>query len=123
MTREEREAWMVRTYGEEGGRSIMRENPEDFLTWEEQERRIRRAQERFADIQACIDALPPYEAVYGVMERLGACLTPEDCGIDEDLLNLSMHCAKDYRSRYSLFKLLDECGMLDEYLKEYPITK
>ena len=123
MTREEREAWMVRTYGEEGGRSIMRENPEDFLTWEEQERRIRRAQERFADIQACIDALPPYEAVYGVMERLGACLTPEDCGIDTELLNLSMHCAKDYRSRYTLFKLLDECGLLDDYLKDYPITK
>lgn len=43
-------------------------------------------------------------------------------GVDRDLLNLSMHCAKDYRTRYTLFKLLDECGLLEEYLKDYPLA-
>jgi len=37
------------------------------------------------------------------------------------LVNLSMHCAKDYRTRYTLLKLLDACGLLDEYLKDYVI--
>jgi len=31
-----------------------------------------------------------------------------------------MHCGKDYRTRYTLFKLIDECGLLEEYLADYP---
>ena len=112
--------WMLYAYEEEAATSIMRDNEGDFLSWEEQERRIRRAQERFAEIKACIDDLPPFEKVYGTMARLGAQLTAADCGVDQHLLNVSMYCAKDYRTRYTLFKTLDECGLLDEYLKDYP---
>ena len=43
ITREQRVKWMLKAYEEEAGNSIMRENEGDFLTWEEQERRIRRA--------------------------------------------------------------------------------
>ena len=107
-------------YGEEGGNTIMSENEGDFLSWEEQERRIRRAQERFEDIKACIADMPPFEKIYGAMKRLGAQMTPADCGVDNELVNLSMHCAKDYRTRYTLFKTLDECGLLEDYLKDYP---
>jgi len=32
-----------------------------------------------------------------------------------------MHAGKDYRTRYSLVKLLDECGLLSDYLAEYPL--
>lgn len=119
-SREERRQWMLYAYGDEAGNSIMSENQEDFLTWGEQLRRIRRAQARFGEIKACIEAMPAYERIYGVMASLGAQLTPDECGIDERLLNLSMHCAKDYRSRYTLFKTLDECGLLNEYLRGYP---
>ncbi len=121
QTRAEREKWLVHAYGEEAAASIIRENECDFLTWEEQERRIRRAQERFDQIRECIASLPPLEDIRGAMARLGAQMTPADCGVEEPLLNLSMHCAKDYRSRYTLFKTLDECGLLEEYLKDYPI--
>ena len=55
------------------------------------------------------------------MRRLGAQMTPADCGVDEHLLNVSMHCAKDYRTRYTLFKTLDECGLLEDYLADYPL--
>lgn len=119
ITREQREAWMIHAYGEANGRAIMEENPGDFLTWEEQERRIRRAQERFGDIQAAIAEMPEYEELLCAMKRLGALTTAGECGIDTELLNISMHAAKDYRTRYTLFKLLDECGMLKEYLGEY----
>lgn len=122
LTREQREAWMIHAYGEANGRAIMEENPGDFLTWEEQERRIRRAQERFGDIQAAIAEMPEYGELLSAMKRLGALTTAEECGIDTELLNISMHAAKDYRTRYTLFKLLDECGMLEEYLEEYPIS-
>ena len=121
ISREDRVKWMLHAYEEEAANAIMSENEGDFLSWEEQERRIRRAQERFGDIKACIDQMPPFEKIRDAMARLGAQLTPEECGVDRDLLNLSMHYAKDYRTRYTLFKLLDECGLLEEYLKDYPL--
>ena len=120
ISREKRERWMKHSYGEEGGSAIMRENPGDFLTWEEQARRIRTAQERFADIQAVIAAMPPLEKIRGVMRKLNAEMTPAEERIPDDLLRRSMHCGKDYRTRYTLFKLIDECGLLEEYLAEYP---
>lgn len=120
ISREKRERWMKHSYGEEGGSAIMRENPGDFLTWEEQARRIRTAQERFADIQAVIAAMPPLEKIRGVMRKLNAEMTPAEESIPDDLLRRSMHCGKDYRTRYTLFKLIDECGLLEEYLAEYP---
>jgi len=123
ITREERVNWMLKTYGEEGGTTIMEENEGDFLTWEEQERRIRRAQERFEDIKAVIDELPDFDRIYNAMKVLNAHLTPEEEGIDTELLNVSMHCAKDYRTRYTLFKTIDECGLLEEYLKDYPLPE
>lgn len=120
ISREKRERWMLHAYGAEGGKQIMRENPGDFLTWEEQERRIRTAQERFDEIKAVIDAMPSLEKIKEVMRTLGAEMTPEEEEIPDDLLRLSMHCGKDYRTRYTLFKLIDECGLLDEYLADYP---
>ena len=101
----------------------MRDNEGDFLPWEEQERRIRRAQERFDEIKAVIDDLPPFEAIYNTMKRLGAQMTPADCGVDNELLNISMHCAKDYRTRYTLFKLISEMGLEDKYLADYPLNR
>lgn len=122
ITREQREKWMVHAYGEANGRAIMEENPGDFLTWEEQERRVRRAQERMEEIREAIAQMPPFEQVKAAMEALGAQLTPEECEVDKELLATSMHCAKDYRTRYTLFKLLDECGLIEKYLSEYPIN-
>ena len=123
IQREERIRWMRYAYGIKAGNMILKENPGDFLTWEEQERRIVRAQERFPEIQQVIADLPPFERIYGAMNELGAPLTPEAVGVDEELLHVSMHCAKDYRTRYTLFKLIDECGLMGEYLKEYPLGK
>ena len=122
LNRAEREQWMIRAYGEANARAIMSENEGDFLTWEEQQRRILRAQERISDIRAAIALMPEYDEVYAAMAELGAPLTPAECGVSDDLVNMSMHCAKDYRTRYTLFKLLDECGLLDKYLIEYQIA-
>lgn len=110
------------TYGEEGGSDIIRENPEDFLTWEEQLRRINMAKAHFAEIRDVMDALPDAAELEKVMRVLHSDITPEDEHIESGLLNLSMHGTKDYRTRYTLFKLLEECGLLEEYLADYPFT-
>ena len=120
ISREMRERWMLHAYGEEGGRQIMRENPGDFLSWEEQERRIRTAREHMQEIRQVIAAMPPLEKIRQVMRTLNAEMTPEEEHIPVDLLNRSMHCGKDYRTRYTLFKLIAECGLEEDYLADYP---
>jgi glycerol-1-phosphate dehydrogenase [NAD(P)+] len=121
ITRSERERWLLQAFEEEGAQDVMDECPEDFLTWDEQLRRIRAAQANQQAIRNAIAQLPPYQTILGAMKELGALTTPAECGIDNQLLNLSMHCAKDYRSRYTLFKLIAECGLEDAYLKAYPL--
>lgn len=121
MDRKARIDWMKETWGEENADMIIQENEGDFLTWEEQERRILRTKERFEDIKAVINELPDYERIRNTLKVLNAHLTPEEEGIDNALLNTSMHCAKDYRTRYTLFKTLDECGLLEKYLVDYPL--
>jgi len=51
LTREERIKKMKEGYGEKIAEAIMRENPEDFLDWEEQERRIDRVLSRMDEIK------------------------------------------------------------------------
>ncbi len=121
ISREARVEWMRRAYGP-AAEPIMEENEGDFLFWEEQERRIRRAQTRFGEIKQCIDEMPSVSVIEDAMRRLGAPMTPEELGINMELLNISMRCAKDYRTRYTLFKLISECGLEDKYLKDYPLT-
>jgi glycerol-1-phosphate dehydrogenase [NAD(P)+] len=121
LTREQREHWLLTAFEQEAGQTIIRDNPEDFLTWEEQERRVCTAQARQAEIRRLLSLLPPYEKILAAMKALGAPTTAAEVGVDTELLNISMHCAKDYRSRYTLFKLIDECGLEGEYLKEYPL--
>lgn len=120
VSHEARTRWMTHAYGEEGGQNIMLENPGDFLAWEEQARRIQKARERFEDIRAVIRALPPVSRIRDTMQILRAEMTPEEEGIGAELLGLSLRCGKDYRTRYTLFKLLDECGLLEDYLSAYP---
>ncbi len=121
ITREERTQWMLKAFEPEAAESIMRDNPEDFLTWEEQLRRIQTAQQKQREIREVIAQLPPYQTIVDAMKTLGALTTPAECGIDNTLLNLSMHCAKDYRTRYTLFKLIAECGLEEDYLAGYPL--
>ena len=118
---EARRQFVLRAYGEVAGNSIMDENPGDFLTKEELQRRAARAKERFADIKAVIDAMPPFEEIYEAMQRLGAKLTLPELGVDADIINMAVNCAKDYRTRYTLFKTMDELGILDKYISDYPI--
>ena len=115
-SREERVAFMNEHYGERSAAVIMRENPEDFLTAEEVERRALRARDRFEDLCKAIGKLPAREEIERAIRTLGGPTTPEEIGVDEELLRRSLACAKDYRSRYTLFKTVAELGLLLEDL-------
>lgn len=116
MPENERRSFMIACYGKTAAGTIMGENPGDFLTAEEMRRRAARGIERFSEIKKVIDEMPSHEKVYGAMKRLGAPLTMAEIGVDRDIEETSMRCAKDYRTRYTLFKLIDEMGLTGDYI-------
>ncbi|MDD4461722.1 MAG: sn-glycerol-1-phosphate dehydrogenase [Eubacteriales bacterium] len=120
----EQRAWQIMAaYGEEAGRMIIAENPDDFLTPDEQRRRIDRARERWPRLRDIIADLPPYETIINVQKKLQAPRLPQDLQIEPDQVSVSLRMGKDYRSRYSLFKLLDDCGLLETFLATLPWAK
>ncbi len=121
VSREARVAWMYKAFEKEAAESIMRDNEGDFLPWDEQLRRVRAAQQGQQAIRDVLTELPPYEKIVSAMHTLGAPMTPAEVGVDDCLLNLSVWCAKDYRTRYTLFKLIDECGLSEKYWGEYGV--
>jgi glycerol-1-phosphate dehydrogenase [NAD(P)+] len=118
ISREEREKFMLQSYGKSIGSAIMRDNPEDFLSWEEQERRIDVLINNLDRIKNEMKFLPTAEGMVEVMKKLGAPVKASEIGISEELLLTTLRCAKDYRSRYNLCKTLDEIGVLEELIKE-----
>ena len=67
-----------------------------------------------------IREMPPLSRIEDAMRFLGAPMTADELGVDDAMLDLSMHCAKDYRTRYTLFKLIAECGLEEKYLGPVP---
>ena len=115
---DERRAFMYDSYGRVAAESILEENPGDFLTEEELHRRAQRAKDRFDEIRGVIDGMPSYETIENAMRALGSPMTLAELGVDSETEKTAMRCAKDYRTRYTLFKTMDELGLLDRYLKE-----
>ncbi len=116
ISREDRIAWLEKAYGAEAASAIIAENPGDFLDDQEHARRVQRALERQDELRDVINLMPPVASIRSAMELLGAPMLPNEIGIDAELTALSLKAGKDYRTRYTLFKLLDECGLLDQYL-------
>ncbi len=120
LSADETRKQILSAYGEEAGNALILDNPQVFLPEEIQRQRIRRVKERFPAIRETFAALPEYETLYNAMAYLEAPLTCEDLGVPESMRNVGLHWGAEYRARYSLFKTLRECGLIDEYLKEFP---
>ncbi len=114
LTREAREKLIFEKYGPKFGAAIIKENPDDFLTWEEQERRIDAFINNFDLIKKEVALVPSWPEVKAIFQRLGSPITAAEIGIDDSLLEDTLFCAKDYRNRYTIFKTADEIGVLDE---------
>ena len=118
LPNDEIERQVFLAYGEEAGKAVLQENTELFLPEEVQRQRIRRVKERFPAICDTFAALPDYETLYNALAYLEAPLTCEDLGVPDDMRDLSLRWGSEYRVRYTLFKTLRECGLLDDYLEE-----
>lgn len=116
-TREQREKTVIENYGLKIGTSIMKDNPEDFLSWEEQERRIDAILSNMDKIRKELSFLPSSKEIIGSLEKIGSPVTAKEIGIDQELLLKALLYGKDYRSRYTVFKSADELGILDELLE------
>ncbi len=117
-TRQQREKEMIEYYGVKAGTSIMKENPEDFLDWSEQERRIDAIVNNIDKIREELKFLPSSKEVIEILKKVASPLTAEEIGVEDELLKKALMCAKDYRSRYTLFKSADEVGLLEEIVEK-----
>ena len=113
--REERIKKMKRL--EKIAEAIMRETLRTFWTGKNR-RRIDRVLSRMDEIKDTLKFLPSEEEMIKSMKELGAPVSASEIGIDQELLRDTFHHAKDYRSRYTVFKTLDELGLLNEAIEK-----
>ncbi len=118
LTREQRIERIKEGYGEKIGMAIIRDNPEDFLDWTEQGRRIDAVLENFDRIRASMEFLPSVDEMIQALQILGAPVWAHEIGVDKELLRATLQFAKDYRSRYNVSKTLEELGLLDEVINK-----
>ena len=113
-----REKLIAEKYSPKIAQSIIRENPEDFIDWNEQERRIDAIIKNFALFKKELAFLPQWTDVQAIYKKLGAPFTAQEIGINRELLLDALLYAKDYRSRYTVFKSVAELGVLEELVEK-----
>lgn len=114
QSRQDRESDMIGFYGSKIAGTIMKENPEDFLDWTGQEKRVDAIISNWSQITDEIRKLPSLDKMLDIYRQLGAPVSASDIGVDAELLKKTLICSKDYRSRYNVCKTLAEIGLLDE---------
>ena len=95
-----------------GGELFLLLDSETFEVWKS---KLSEAGISESDIEKYLEANGTTTPVFAHGETLEEAAAA--AGIDADALHTSLRCAKDYRERYTLFKLLDELGELEDYLK------
>ena len=121
LSREETHAFVLAAYGETAANALMKVNPQIFISETMHRARIQRVKEQIEPIRAVFHKMPDENRLRQALQTLGAPLTCQDLGVDDEMRNLSLHCAADYRVRYTLTKMLRECGLLHKYLAAYPL--
>lgn len=116
FTYEQYRSAMLKLYGSIAGEELIIENPPERLTDAELAERIDRIKANEKGIRAAIEELPSAESVIAAMKALGAPVTAAELDVPETLEKLSIRYGVYYRARYSLFRLMEECGLADKYL-------
>lgn len=61
---------------------------------------------------------PDTQRIIGYIKKLGAASTPKELGLSRELFERSMHEAYKLKTRYIIFHLVEEKGLLDEITKQ-----
>jgi len=84
---------------------------------EQVELRIGKTEEYWPQIVAVIDEyLPKPEKIKAILVEIGASYTYEQVGIDHQIFENSIRCAKELRNRYGLLQMIFDLGLIDEVL-------
>ena len=119
LNEEEWEQIILDKYGQKIGPKILEEeNPDGYLDWSEQERRIEVVLDKFDNIKDELEFLPDWQDLKEIYQDLGLPITAEEIEIDDNLLENALLYAKDYRQRYNVFKTADELGLLKNIVAE-----
>lgn len=110
------EEGVIDAYGKKIGPLILRDNPNEYLDWPEQERRLKALVQNQRFIKEELAFLPKYETLVKVFRELGAPTTAAELGVDQETLRKGLVYAKDYRARYTVFKTVNEAGKLEEFV-------
>ena len=109
---------IITKYGLELGPLIIKDNPDIYLEYEEQKRRIDAFLQNQAVIRKELAFLPSWNYMKGIFEKIGVPLNAAEIDIDRDLLENALLYAKDYRKRYSVFNLANELGILPKLVSQ-----
>lgn len=82
------------------------------------EARAERIVERWPELCAVMDTLPPLEEVRALLAGIGAPTTPEELGISREDARTTFTMTKDIRDKYVLSRLLWDLGELDRAAAE-----
>ncbi|HHV60743.1 MAG TPA: sn-glycerol-1-phosphate dehydrogenase [Clostridiaceae bacterium] len=115
-TKEQWEKEVLECYGEVLGPSILKNNPDEYIDWDEQERRIDTVISNMDRIKKELSFLPTGSRMIEIMNQIGAPVKAGQLDIDRKLLKDALMYGKDYRSRYTVFKTANELGLLEEFV-------
>lgn len=107
-----REQAILKAYGQIIGPSIIKNNVDEPITKSEQERRISVFLKQYNTIKESLSFLPTRSEMTKYYKELNGATNAKELLIDKPLLTDALLYAKDYRSRYTIFKLADELGIL-----------
>lgn len=72
--------------------------------------------QRWAEIQKVLSTVPSHTEVAGLISAIGGAVTPQEVGIDQELVRLGLLYAKEIRPRYTILQLLWDLNLLSDYI-------
>jgi len=112
----ERESRILNAYGNTIGPSIIKDNKDEPISLKEHKRRVEAFLNNIDIIKEKMNFLPDRGKVAQLYCILNGATCAKDIDIDDKLLHSALLYAKDYRSRYNVFKLAEELGILEEII-------
>ncbi len=109
---------LLEIYGKTVGKSIIDDNTDEPVSRTERLQRVDNFISKFDEIKEAMSFLPDYRQILGIYTKLGGPLNAGQIGIEKELLKNSLLYAKDYRSRYNVFKTAEELGILDDLTEQ-----
>lgn len=117
-TEDQRNQTILAKFGNKIGPAIVRDNGVDFLTEANHLQRFNTLVARHEYIKEQLNFLPSSEKMQEIFNYLGYPTRASELGIDDQLLLDSLLHAKEYRSRYTVFKSAHELGLLSQLVEK-----